>query len=97
MRTGAMSKPFKCFECNSPCKIGRKIFDTGERVFLLNEFPDTAFGYINVELVAVLTLPEWHGVTSKSYFEKHFNFVSITDEPNLTNNTINQKKGNEYE
>ncbi len=88
-----MDKIYKSFVCNSLCRIEKKIFYPGNKVYLLNEFQDTMFNYLTV----ILAFGNWQGFTSKSYFEKHFHFVGSSSEPFLTNNIINQTKGADNE
>ncbi len=55
-----MDKIYKSFVCNSLCRIGqsrlgrakaeRKTFYPGNKVYLLNEFPDAMFNYLTVIL-----------------------------------------------
>jgi hypothetical protein len=83
------TKVIKLFICNSPCRIEKKNFQPGSRVFLVEQFTDTMFNYPCVKLV----LGGWQGRTGKSFFDKHFNFICNSDQLNVSKSTLQKIMG----
>ena len=84
-----MDKKYKQFICNSDCKVARKIFHKGIKIYLINVFKDP----ISDDLCVTIGLGDWMGVSVKSFFQKHFTFICETDKPYLSYHILKITKG----